>query len=111
MWDDGEGWSWVLVPPDGQGEPHQKKKKKKKKSLLKEGGGEGASEEDQPPQKRKKEEEKKEEEKKDEKKDEKLALKLSRGKPAEETQPTKEAEEEPPLSQGSSLTATTLPWD
>ena len=100
MWDDGEGWSWVLVPPDGQGEPHQKK------SLLKEGGGEGASEEDQPPQKRKKEEEKK-----DEKKDEKLALKLSRGKPAEETQPTKEAEEEPPLSQGSSLTATTLPWD
>ena len=102
MWDDGEGWSWVLVPPDGQGEPHQKKKK----SLLKEGGGEGASEEDQPPQKRKKEEEKK-----DEKKDEKLALKLSRGKPAEETQPTKEAEEEPPLSQGSSLTATTLPWD
>ena len=103
MWDDGEGWSWVLAPPDGQGEPHQKKKKK---SLLKEGGGEGASEEDQPPQKRKKEEEKK-----DEKKDEKLALKLSRGKPAEETQPTKEAEEEPPLSQGSSLTATTLPWD
>ena len=111
MWDDGEGWSWVLVPPDGQGEPHQKK------SLLKEGGGEGASEEDQPPQKRKKEEEKK-----DEKKDEKLALKLSRGKPAEETQrkPTGEAqkpaeeaqkEEEPPLSQGSSLSATTLPWE
>ena len=100
MWDDGEGWTWRLRPSDGQGEPHQKK------SLLKEGGGEGASEEDQPPQKRKKEEEKK-----DEKKDEKLALKLSRGKPAEETQPTKEAEEEPPLSQGSSLTATTLPWD
>ena len=68
MWDDGEGWTWRLRPPDGQGEPHQKK------SLLKEGGGEGASEEDQPPQKRKKEEEKK-----DEKKDENPALKLSRG--------------------------------
>ena len=74
MWDDGEGFTWVLRPADGQGEAHQKQK-----SVLKEGGGEGASskrkkEEDEPPQKRKKEEE----EKKGVKKEENPALKLSR---------------------------------